>query len=224
MDQRSEPAGGKISVPLFPLPNVVLFPRAILPLHIFEQRYKAMTADVLTGDRLVAMALLRDGWEKQYRPPMEPVVCVGKIVSCEKLPDGRYNFLLQGQLRAKIVREIRLDRLYRTAELLPMRQPPVVEIDLANDRQRLLTLCCHGAMGQTNIGQYFTEMLNGPMPTEEIADLAAFHLIEDVWFKQSLLADPHPRRRVEKVVQRLEDLGASLEAEAMARIGNAALN
>src|SRR5438552_2023140 len=88
------------SVPLFPLPNVVLFPRAVLPLHIFEERYKAMTADALNGDRRIAMALLRPGWERSYygRPQIEPVVCVGKILSHEKLPDGKYNFLLQGEL------------------------------------------------------------------------------------------------------------------------------
>src|SRR5687768_2370471 len=69
------------AVPLFPLPNVVLFPRAVLPLHIFEERYKTMAADALAGDRLVAMALLRPGWEKSYygRPAIEPVVCVGTI-------------------------------------------------------------------------------------------------------------------------------------------------
>ena len=90
------------SVPLFPLPNVVLFPRAVLPLHIFEDRYKAMTADVLAGDRRIAMALLKPGWEKSYhqRPAIEPIVCVGRIISHEKLAKGEYNFLLQGRLRA----------------------------------------------------------------------------------------------------------------------------
>src|SRR5271170_4410028 len=100
------------AVPLFPLPNVVLFPRAVLPLHIFEERYKAMTADALSGDHLIAMAVLGPGWEREYRPEIEPVVCLGRIISYEKLPDGRYNFFLQGQIRAKIVREIRPDRLY----------------------------------------------------------------------------------------------------------------
>src|SRR4051794_8131775 len=87
------------SVPLFPLPNVVLFPRAVLPLHIFEERYKKMTADVLrTPGRQLAMALLRPGWEKSYygAPAIEPVVCVGTILSHEKRSDGKYNFLLQG--------------------------------------------------------------------------------------------------------------------------------
>src|SRR5947209_4114241 len=86
------------AVPLFPLPNVVLFPRAVLPLHIFEERYRAMMADALAGDRQVAMALLKPGWEKNYyaRPAIEPVVCLGRILSHERLPDGCYNFLLQG--------------------------------------------------------------------------------------------------------------------------------
>src|SRR5260221_12416732 len=89
------------AVPLFPLPNVVLFPRAILPLHIFEERYKTMTADALCGDRLIAMALLRPGWEKSYyqRPAIEPVVCLGKIVIHERIGSGKYDFLFEGRLR-----------------------------------------------------------------------------------------------------------------------------
>src|SRR4029450_2778405 len=89
------------AVPLFPLPNVVLFPRAVLPLHIFEERYKVMTADAINADRVIAMALLRPGWKKSYspRPATEPVVCVGRILSHEKLADGKYNFLLQGSAR-----------------------------------------------------------------------------------------------------------------------------
>src|SRR5436189_3401156 len=96
----TDPASGErlpAAVPLFPLPNVVLFPRAVLPLHIFEERYKVMTADALAGRRRVAMALLKPGWEKNYygRPAIDPVVCVGEILTHEQFPDGKYNFLLQ---------------------------------------------------------------------------------------------------------------------------------
>src|SRR5437867_6776548 len=121
------------AVPLFPLPNVVLFPRAVLPLHIFEERYKGMTADALSGDRQIAMALLKPGWEKNYYglPEIEPVVCVGTILSHERLPDGKYNFLLQGQMRARISREIkRQPGAYRIAELVPIEETKVMEIDL----------------------------------------------------------------------------------------------
>src|SRR5438552_3900280 len=108
-------------VPLFPLPNIVLLPRAILPLHIFEDRYKEMTADALAGDGTIAMALLRAGWEKSYygRPEIEPVVCVGKILTHERLADGKYNFLLEGRLRARIARE-HWHGSYRVAEIVPL--------------------------------------------------------------------------------------------------------
>src|SRR3954465_12651185 len=118
------------AVPLFPLPNVVLFPGAILPLHIFEERYKAMTADALRGPKRIAMALMRPGWEKNYhgRPAIEPVVCVGEIISHEKLEDGRYNFLLRGYRRARVVREYG-DEPYRVGWLETVRDSGGMEID-----------------------------------------------------------------------------------------------
>ena len=128
MDELNVPSSDErdlSAVPLFPLPNVVLFPRAVLPLHIFEQRYRAMTADALNGSRQIAMALLRPGWEKHYhsQPQIEPIVCVGTILSHEQLPDGKYNFLLQGMLRARVVGELPVDdqRLYRVARLEVMK-------------------------------------------------------------------------------------------------------
>ena len=71
------------TLPLFPLPNVVLFPNVFLPLHIFEPRYRAMVADALKGDRLIGMVLLRPGWESDYegRPPVFPTGCAGLITT-----------------------------------------------------------------------------------------------------------------------------------------------
>src|SRR5947208_11484422 len=85
-------------VRLFPLPNLVLFPRVVQPLHVFEPRYRQLMADALDTDRLIAMALLRPGWEADYEkaPPLHPTVCLGRIQQEERLGDGRYNFLLQG--------------------------------------------------------------------------------------------------------------------------------
>jgi Lon protease-like protein len=84
-------------IPLFPLPNVVLFPNVVLPLHIFEARYREMTADALKGDRIIGMVLLRPGWEGSYegRPPIYDVGCAGVITHAEKLEDGRYNLVLR---------------------------------------------------------------------------------------------------------------------------------
>src|ERR1700752_3118620 len=91
---------------LFPLPNLVLFPSLLQALHIFEPRYRQMTADALAGDRLIAMVLLRPGWEADYdgRPPVHEVACLGRIAAEQRLPDGRFNLQLRGLSRARIVR------------------------------------------------------------------------------------------------------------------------
>src|SRR5439155_15703175 len=83
---------------LFPLPNLVFFPQVMQPLHIFEPRYRALTADALAGDRLMALVLLQPDWEKDYdaKPAICPVACLGKIVAEQRLEDGRYNLLLRG--------------------------------------------------------------------------------------------------------------------------------
>jgi Lon protease-like protein len=103
-------------LPLFPLPTVVLFPNVFLPLHIFEPRYRAMVADAIAGDRMIGMVLLRPGWERDYdgRPPVYPIGCSGVITHHEKLPDERYNIILRGLERFRIVEEDHA-RSYRRA-------------------------------------------------------------------------------------------------------------
>ena len=129
-------------IPIFPLPNVVLMPRLVLPLHVFEPRYRAMTQDALEGSRLMAVAMLRSGYETLYHTPNAPVhetVCVGRICREEQLPDGRFNFLLQGLSRARIIEEDR-GLSYRRAKLeplVPKTLPCEVEIAL---RKNLLEL------------------------------------------------------------------------------------
>jgi Lon protease-like protein len=94
-------------IPIFPLPNVVLFPNVFLPLHIFEPRYRTMVADALKGDRIIGMTLLQPGFEADYdgRPPVYATGCAGLITHSELLPDGRYNIVLRGMERFRIVGE-----------------------------------------------------------------------------------------------------------------------
>jgi Lon protease-like protein len=103
-------------LPLFPLPNVVLFPGVPLPLHIFESRYRAMVADALEGDRRIVMVLLKPGFEADYegRPPIFPIGCSGVIVHAAKLDDGRYNIVLNGLDRVRVIEEDH-ERPYRLA-------------------------------------------------------------------------------------------------------------
>ncbi len=100
-------ASTSLPLPLFPLPDVVLFPGVFLPLHVFEPRYRAMVDDALQGDRMIGMTLLRPGFEEQYegRPPIYAVGCAGVITHAERLPDGRFHIVLQGVERFRVSRE-----------------------------------------------------------------------------------------------------------------------
>ena len=95
------------TIPIFPLPNVVLFPNVFLPLHIFEGRYRAMVREALGGDRVIGMVLLQPKYEANYegRPPVFTVGCAGAITHSEPLGDGRFNIVLRGTERFRITGE-----------------------------------------------------------------------------------------------------------------------
>jgi Lon protease-like protein len=213
------------AVPLFPLPNVVMFPRAVLPLHIFEERYKAMTAAALRGDRQIAMALLRPGWERDYyqKPAIEPVVCIGTILTHEKLPDGKYNFLLQGHTRAKVVREID-GKPYRLASLEPIVETEVMEIDLEPERRRVARLFENGPLASLPTAAQFRQIIAGPLPTSDVVDLVAFNLVEDISLKLSLLADGDIRGRVARTIEALGTLNPVTAAAYLRISQNPSLN
>jgi Lon protease-like protein len=128
------------TIPLFPLPNVVLFPNVFLPLHIFEPRYRAMVGDALREDRIIGMTLLQPGYETSYegRPPVYPVGCAGLITHSEQLPDGRYNIVLRGMEKFRIAGEDG-SRPYRLArvEALPEVADDAARRAMRQKRQRL---------------------------------------------------------------------------------------
>lgn len=109
-------------LPLFPLPDTVLFPSIFLPLHVFEPRYCHMVVDALAGDRLIGMVLLQPGWkpDDEGRPPVFPVGCTGVITHVERLSGGQFNIVLRGTERFRIIEEDER-RSYRRAvvDLLP---------------------------------------------------------------------------------------------------------
>ena len=94
-------------IPIFPLPNVVLFPSALLPLHIFEPRFRALVDDALENERLIGMVMLRPGWETHYdgAPDVYPIGCAGFITHADRLPDGRFNIMLRGMEKFRILGE-----------------------------------------------------------------------------------------------------------------------
>ncbi len=123
-------------IPIFPLPSVVLFPNVLLPLHIFEARYRQMLADALAGDRVIGMVLLQSAGEsaRADRPHVYPVGCAGVITHVEPLTDGRSNIVLRGVTKFRIRSEDG-SKPYRLAEV-----EPIVETVSPSDRERLFAI------------------------------------------------------------------------------------
>ena len=116
--EQVEPFPLPTRLPVFPLPNVVFFPKMYLPLHIFEPRYRQMVADATIGGQCIAMALFKEGWEPVYRgnPAIYPILCVGRIVRVQPLSDGRSNIMLQGLASCEIQEE-HFEKPYREATI-----------------------------------------------------------------------------------------------------------
>jgi Lon protease-like protein len=120
----------KHSVPVFPLPQLALFPRTVVPLHVFELRYRAMVRDAARGERLIAMALLQPGWERDYHgtPAFYPLGCLGRIEHVEWLPDDCYDLRLAGVARVRF-EQVTQELPYRSARVRLLEQEPLPDGD-----------------------------------------------------------------------------------------------
>src|SRR3569832_1615191 len=110
---------GDFLLPLFPLPNLVFFPNTRLPLHVFEPRYRQMVSDALKNDSRMGIVLLRPGWEADYfgSPPIHNLGTLGTIEQAVPLEDGRFNILIRGDVRVRVIDEV--SRVpYRTARVI----------------------------------------------------------------------------------------------------------
>jgi len=125
------------AIPIFPLPDMTLFPNSTQPFHIFEPRYRAMIADALAGDSIIGMVMLQPGFEADYegRPPIYDLGCAGRIVASEQLPDGRYNIALQGLTKFRVVGEDQ-SRSYRLASVEVLPESEVGDRDALASRRR----------------------------------------------------------------------------------------
>lgn len=192
------------SVPIFPLPNVVLFPNVFLPLHIFEPRYRQMTADALAGDRIIGMVVLRPGHEADYEdsPPIYKVGCSGLITHSEKLEDGRYNLVLRGLEKFSILDEEApaAGRLYRSAVITPIDER--VRADerdaLRQERRRLQELLVPVLDGGLE------GRLPEAMPDEDLINALAQYLEFDPIEKLALLERQGALARCRSMIELLE--------------------
>jgi len=195
-------------LPLFPLPNVVLFPNVFLPLHIFEARYREMVADAVASDRLIGMVLLRPGWERNYegRPAVYPIGCSGVMTHVERLGDGRYNLVLRGLERFRIVEEDH-DRPYRRAVVEPLLE----QVLAAEDREAIrlqrskLESMLSPVRSDLGEGRLVAEArMPASMSDEDLVNALAQYLNLEPLEKQALLEKPCLRTRAESLVELLE--------------------
>jgi len=194
-------------LPIFPLPNVVLFPNVFLPLHIFEPRYREMIADALKHDRLIGMALLRPGWQGDYegRPPVYPIGCSGVITHADALADGRYNIVLRGVERFRILEED--DRLsYRRAlvEPLPERACCTEDKHAIQTQRAKLDALLQPAL-ERRIADVGSEVkIPAAMADEDLVNALAQYLDLEPLEKQALLEQVSLRSRAQSLVELLE--------------------
>jgi Lon protease-like protein len=203
---------------LFPLPNLVLYPHVMQPLHVFEERYREMVEDALAGDKLIAMAVLEPGWEDEYegRPPVSQYACLGKIVAHHKLDDGRYNLLLLGVQRVRIVHELDPLRSFRQAsvELIEDRYDFKTPAERKELQEKLISAFRKHLPCACQLPEQLEEMLSSHLPLGLLTDLAAYALPLELEVKQQLLAECRVSARAEILLAEVEHLATAAAANS----------
>jgi Lon protease-like protein len=190
------------AIPIFPLPDMMLFPEMSVPLHIFEPRYRAMVADALKGDRIIGMVLLRPGYEPDYErsPSIFPIGCAGTITNVEALPNGEYNIVLESIVKFRIDRE-ETGKLYRVARVTAIPEVLSAKEKTDLDAQRLaldkLLIASGGRLGLGRVpsGLSDEELVNG------VAQFARIDPLE----RLKLLEQPNALARVRLLIDLLEN-------------------
>lgn len=197
-------------MPIFPLDAAVLLPQQVLPLHIFEPRYRQMVSRCLDGSGQLAIAVVREGVEDlSGNPPVRPAVCVAQIMQHETLPDGRYNVLLQGVCRARINKELQptTDRLFRAAYLEPIGEPNQESEHLYLLREWIESELAEGPLRRMAIAEHVVEFVrNEDVPNSTVLELVSFTLLTDPALRYRLLAEGDLDQRALIVRSELQDL------------------
>lgn len=203
-------------MPLFPLTAVVLFPHGVLPLHIFEDRYRQMVDDVLDNYGQIALAVYEDpdpsAWD-EGTPAIRPVVCIGQILQHQRLPDGRFNIALQGVCRARIHHEVPrvIGQLYRQAILEPIGLEQPDETGLRASRERFGRMLAHDPLNDLRDAEAVLEHLKNPaVPTSAILELMTLSFIADNSVRYQLLSMTDPRKRATLIESELVSIAKVL--------------
>jgi hypothetical protein len=199
-------------MPLFPVPGVVLLPHSRIPLHIFEPRYRQMINRALDESGQFAMAIFHgDEWREQYHgnPPIHPVVCLAQIVEHEALPQGRFNVLIQGVCRARILQEMAptQGRLYREAMLEPLETEPIEDELLLDIRHTMQTMIDADEFDHLTSADTLRSYIgDDDIPISALLDVVGVAILNDPRRKYRLLSCPDVRERGEYIVDELDGI------------------
>ncbi|HEX4142546.1 MAG TPA: LON peptidase substrate-binding domain-containing protein [Pirellulales bacterium] len=194
---------------LFPLPDLVMFPHVMQPLHVFEPRYRDLVAASVADDHLLGMAVLAPGWESNYegRPAIGSIACLTRIASCRQLPDGRYNLFVLGLQRVEIVREIEPNEKFREAEVRLLEDLyPAAGSPLRPALQQKLTATFKQILPKLSDNfEQFAPLLSNEIPLGMLTDIVAFAVDLGHDVKRQLLEEQSVDRRAELLLARLAD-------------------
>jgi Lon protease-like protein len=196
-------------LPMFPLPGVVLFPHALLPLHIFEERYRKMARDLLASHRHLAVALLASPTDdgENERPAVRPVMGVGEVVMAHELTDGRFNLIVRGRARVELQEEHDTDEPYRLIVAKVRADQPVVNPqEVADADQSLRALVTRLADNIPDGGELLRQVVASQATPAELADVLAAALVVDVRRRQRLLETRDLVKRIERVTAQVVDM------------------
>jgi Lon protease-like protein len=195
-------------VPIFPLPDLALFPNTLLPLHIFEPRYRAMVTDSLARDRRLAIVGLKPGYEGDYagRPAVHEVAGLGRIVKCERMATGRFNILLKGEMRVRIERELPSDTLYRLAQSVELPDAGAERDAVPSLLDEVKRACRRILEAVRRATPEMEETLAAAAAPGILCDQVASAVIPSPAVRQALLEELDVERRLRRLLAELEDL------------------
>ncbi|MGH7850713.1 MAG: LON peptidase substrate-binding domain-containing protein [Thermodesulfobacteriota bacterium] len=191
------------TIPLFPLSTVVFFPNTLLPLHVFEPRYKQMVHDVSNSEGIIGMALLKPGWEANYygNPEVFDVVGMGRIVSSEVFGDGRINIVLYGLKRVKII-EVMKESPYRVARVELVENTLCTSEETYRSKIEELIMKWNFVLDEKQKAHRIN--INTRLPLDSLTDALATLIFSNVFDKQSLLEEPDVKKRAETIIKDLQ--------------------
>jgi Uncharacterized protein, similar to the N-terminal domain of Lon protease len=194
---------------VFPLPNLVMFPHVMQPLHIFEPRYRAMLEEALEDDRLIAMGILAPGWEQQSegRPTLRNTACLCRVATYQQTEKNTYNVLMLGVRRLRLVKELPPKKLFRVVEseiLDDVLPEDVAEAEVSELQQSLLASFKRSLPKMPDSFEQLDQLLGNQITLGMLCDIVAYTINLDLESKVRLLAEVEVMRRAELLLAAIE--------------------